>query len=545
MLSEAKGVQGDIATSDEHAQSLSALNKTRAPGLDDGIVRWLVILVCAAALLLPAMYNRAPFLVIDTTAYLRGAETAVATVLGDDWKLDESAAAMATSRETGQAVDEDGGGLTSLDQGIVLSGRSIYYGFLVYLGALLGNLWVSAAIQALIIACCLHLVLVRMWGFSNQLLIGATLSLSIFSPLGYFAGLLMPDILIGVTILLAGAVAARAVTGKDSRFVVLFALAAFACLGHSSHIVVSIGLALLIFLAGAAKQLVPRTATRTALCLAAAALVGVAGELAFNFAVRQQTGHSPLRLPHLAARSIDLGPGAAYAKAHCPEVGFAICAYAPIYPVSWTDFLFSEDRKTGVFAVADAQMKRRISEEQVRFFMAVYREHPAEMTQGLASDILSQIVRFGPITAMYTRSDARHFRESLPETFHDDITQSRIFLDPATRSSMATVTYLSALAGLVAILAYFLVGRLRSARHQSSEFDRFALLALSGVLANAVICAVLSAPFDRFQGRVVWIVPLLGILSVTRLWTGGRSRSERPDAAEQSPTHDGAHARSG
>lgn len=529
MLSETKGFD---AVADRGWGSLGFKGEqSSAP--DDGVAKWLALLICAAILLLPAIYNRAPFLVIDTTAYLHGAETAVATVLGDDWKLDRSAASAASPSETGQTVDEDGGGLTSLDQGIVLSGRSIYYGLLLYFGALLGSLWISAAIQALAIAVCLHLVVVRMWDFSNRLLVGATALLSIFSPLGYFAGLLMPDILIGVTIMLASAIAARAMVGKDRRFLALFALAAFACLGHSSHIVVTIGLSLLIFLAGAAGQLVPRLATCTALCLAVAALVGVAGEIAFNAAVRQQTGFDPLRLPHLAARSIDLGPGTAYARAHCPKAGFAICDYTPIYPVKWTEFLFSEDKRTGVFAVADARTKRRISEEQVSFFTAVYREHPAEMTKGLALDIMSQFVRFGPITAMYTRSDDLHFRDSLPESFYDDVTGSRIFLHPATKSLMTTFTYASVLAGSVAIVACFLFGRLRSTRRQLSDFDRFTLVSLFGVAGNAVACAILASPFDRFQGRVVWIIPLLGILAIARSLKVARSGADFGDTVER------------
>jgi hypothetical protein len=37
-----------------------------------------------------------------------------------------------------------------------------------------------------------------------------------------------------------------------------------------------------------------------------------------------------------------------------------------------------------------------------------------------------------------------------------------------------------------------------------------ALLAL-GLIANAAICGGLSAPADRYQGRVVWAVVLLGL----------------------------------
>ena len=37
----------------------------------------------------------------------------------------------------------------------------------------------------------------------------------------------------------------------------------------------------------------------------------------------------------------------------------------------------------------------------------------------------------------------------------------------------------------------------------------FALLAF---LSNAVICGVLSGPADRYQGRLIWLLPLIAVV---------------------------------
>ena len=33
----------------------------------------------------------------------------------------------------------------------------------------------------------------------------------------------------------------------------------------------------------------------------------------------------------------------------------------------------------------------------------------------------------------------------------------------------------------------------------------------SGILANALVCSVLASPLDRFQARVIWLIPLLAL----------------------------------
>jgi len=40
----------------------------------------------------------------------------------------------------------------------------------------------------------------------------------------------------------------------------------------------------------------------------------------------------------------------------------------------------------------------------------------------------------------------------------------------------------------------------------------FAGLVVLGVLTNALVCGALSTPYDRYQARVVWLLPLLAFM---------------------------------
>ena len=46
-------------------------------------------------------------------------------------------------------------------------------------------------------------------------------------------------------------------------------------------------------------------------------------------------------------------------------------------------------------------------------------------------------------------------------------------------------------------------------RTSTLAFDNFCWVVISGVVFNAVICATLASSMDRFQARVVWLIPLV------------------------------------
>jgi hypothetical protein len=50
------------------------------------------------------------------------------------------------------------------------------------------------------------------------------------------------------------------------------------------------------------------------------------------------------------------------------------------------------------------------------------------------------------------------------------------------------------------------------------------VILIGGVVANAAVTGILSTPHDRYQARVIWLIPLLAMIVLLR-------RRRRPPAA--------------
>ena len=117
------------------------------------VLAGLVLLLTAwISLLWPAAMNGQPFLLHDTTAYIRGAAFPVETLLG--FKTEWSAAEPAAVAQT-QIASVHAHAASSVADKTVYSGRSVYYGSLLFWGYLIGGLWVPALLQAAIVTAAL------------------------------------------------------------------------------------------------------------------------------------------------------------------------------------------------------------------------------------------------------------------------------------------------------------------------------------------------------------------------------------------------------
>jgi hypothetical protein len=70
----------------------------------------------------------------------------------------------------------------------------------------------------------------------------------------------------------------------------------------------------------------------------------------------------------------------------------------------------------------------------------------------------------------------------------------------------------------VALMLVFAISRRRQARNsrrvdeEKTRLAMFVLTVCSTVVVNGMICGALSGPYDRYQARVVWLVPFLATL---------------------------------
>ena len=221
----------------------------------------------------------------------------------------------------------------------------------------------------------------------------------------------MPDVFAALAILAVAVLGAYWPRLTNVERGLLAVLLWFSLVAHSSHfatmMVLIPGLAWVAYRAGW-----PHWRRRAAL-LASCMLLAWMADWGFKQAVVVYTGMPPVRLPHLTARLIDLGPGTRFLKANCPQVGYAACVYVANYPTEWKDFLFSPEPQKGA-ALSDPELKRRISTEQVALAIDVLRSDPVAVVKGLSMDVFRQVARFRVNNWGYNASFLSFLQARLP-----------------------------------------------------------------------------------------------------------------------------------
>ncbi|MDB5964902.1 MAG: putative rane protein [Polaromonas sp.] len=506
---------------------------------------WVLPLLVAVLLLcVPALWNRQPLLYPDTPTYLRGAETGATRLVGPGrlkpWLEAQPVAPAGSPAVAGQGRQMKP--LTSVEDKVVLAGRSVYYGALLYAGYLTSDLWLAVAVQALCVAYVLHLLLVRLWGVGRGRFVAVTAALVALTPLGVYTGLLMPDIFAPLVILSFGTLAVYwRQLGRTDRWA-LSLLLLFGLCAHASHLALAAAMLGVLVLGRLLSQRVRALPAAGLVVAAACVLGGVLGEWAFNKAVTASMGAPPLRLPHSMARLVDMGPGTDYLRTSCPGSGYAACAYLSHLPTAWDDFLFSDDAAKGVFALADGPTKRRMADEQGRFVVDVLRHDFPGVAQGVAVDVLRQLTHFGVDVWGYGERELAMFAGRVPERVYQGLQRS----PPSPMNSWLTLTtQASVLASLVLALVWSLRRRTSHAHpaqpsgpapDRAGSFTSFAAIVTAGVVCNAVLCATLASSLDRFQARVVWLLPLLA-LAVLAGATSTRPAMRHRRASAQATAH--------
>lgn len=468
-----------------------------------------------AALTWPALYNGQPFYSFDTTAYIRGAAAGFekAMHVTTPWSRPEVAASSrdttqgrpATRPDVSDPVPPPAPSVSSIKDKTVLSGRSVYYGALLYLGDWLGGFWFTIIAQAVLMASALVLVL-RALGVSvwPQLAIYAGI-LGVTTSAPFYASYLMPDMFAAVTVLVCASLIARREPLPRLDLILSLVLLALSLAFHSSHVLIAA-----VLLAVALVWNVVRGSWENGRGLAVIGgclVLAACAEGLFGLAVRHFVGAPPLRPPFLMARLIEDGPGEDYLRKTCPGSGFAVCAFVDRLPMTTDEFLWEFD--PGVFSTASAATRRALSAEQFRFALAVLRDRPLETFAALAHDAGRQMLKLSLAEFDFSDENRYRFTAKLPPEYRDRFRASAAYRGLVPTKVLAAIDDAVLLISVAALLAFLSVSPLR--QRLTPVQVRLTALALTGALVNCVVCGVLSGPHDRYQVRVVWIVPFLAL----------------------------------
>jgi hypothetical protein len=281
--------------------------------------------IYAALLLLffwPAIYNSQPFFSPDTSAYVRGFDAGVVWLTGKEsvWTTWASALRAAQGPSDKSLVQPE----NLQSPNFIISGRSVSYGGLLYLGELLGGLWVSIALQAALALAAVSLTLkhFKLLNLPNLLLTTGTLGF--LSSLPFFASFLLPDVFAALAILAAANLLALGNRLNFWERLFWLSLVTAAVVFHPSHlasVVALLGAAIIVWL------LTKKISLLGTMVLGLAVAIGFASEFGFASVVKQVLGVEVSRPPVLTGRLIADGTGSAYLREHCPQAGFVVCKF--------------------------------------------------------------------------------------------------------------------------------------------------------------------------------------------------------------------------
>jgi hypothetical protein len=397
---------------------------------------------------------------------------------------------------------DTGGYLVRWWEGYLVPSRSTTYGLFLAAGWPL-NFWPVVIVQAALAVWVLALAL-RAPGLGRRpgVLLALVAALSLLTTLPFLTGILLTDIFAGTALLalhllvFENDVLARAERGG------LVMLTGFGASTHSATFAVLVAL----LLVGAAVWLVRRKAVPlTGLARGAIALaLGAVMLLTANFAMSGRLTWTPGGYGIVYARLLEDGIVARYLEDHCPDPELRLCPHRHTLPKTADEFLWGESvfDDLGRFDGMAAEMRRTVLESLLAYpWLHLQTAAAAALKQLLAvatgEGVVTSVYHSYGMMELYTPS-------VLPALWAARQQKGEVSFDAVNRLHVPVA--LVSIALLPLIVAFALRRRL------AASLGVLALTVFLAVLANAVVCGVLSNPHNRYGARLAWVATFVVLL---------------------------------
>jgi hypothetical protein len=388
---------------------------------------------------------------------------------------------------------DSGGYLARWFEGYLVPSRSTVYGLFAVAGWPL-DFWPEVLVQAAVAVWIISLML-RVYGLRDRplALLGTVTALAATTSLPWLAGILLTDIFAGTAVLALHLLlfAPASLGRRESAGLVL--LVGFAGATHSATLAV---LMAIVAAAGLARlyrrDLLPLPALGRgagALALAAAMLLGT------NFALSGQFAWTPGGYGIVFARMMEDGIVARYLDDHCPDARLRLCPYRHRLPRTADEFLWSKGPfdELGRFAGLGGEMRTIVLESLA--------EYPGMQIETAVNAAARQLVKVksgeGVLTTIWhTYGIIERYLPSVVPAMRAARQQHGEVSFRALNDVQVPVALISMLLLPVILLA---------GRGEYGDLRLLAATVIVALLANAVVCGVLSNPHDRYGARLAWI----------------------------------------
>ena len=493
----------------------------------DRIRTWIRHTICVLALMWTGLVNGQPFMFqSDTTNYIRAADAAVFVISGgairtvwtDRYTAQIEAKAAKSSpaaRIASKAAAKPAAGANDLGTGLIMGGRSPYIGALMYAGYLLFDFWPFVLLQAGIAYLLIILTMKRFDVYRPRDATILTLALAGLTALPTYNSLLLADAFAGFGII---SFLLLATPGKLSRWeqVFLGAVLITSVVSHLTHIMMLIGMvaALALLTWTRLTAMPPRSAWLAGL---GGIAIGFASVQATSFATKLAFGREPQLLPLLTARFIADGPGRDYLRSGCDHKRFEICKVHIGNPFSDSLILFGRNWDDGAYMLVSSDQRRIMGEQDTAFALAVLKYDPISQIGAIGRNTVRQLayIDYDGLN-QDCFADPRCW-ETLPTKLRDRLRATPSGQGQWPQGAMNGLLYVAVIASFAA-LAITRPAIARADPERWRSLRTWLLVGFAAMLVCAFFGGAVAEPQYRYQGRLIWLVPLAaGIAILIRL----------------------------
>jgi hypothetical protein len=440
----------------------------------DPIHRSGAVVVGASLMTWPAVYNRYPLLYPDSMSYLGNGPLVARALFLHKFSADH------------------GGRSLIYALGILPLHWNLNPWPIVALNALLTAYVIWLAVRSVLprhtVACYLALILL----------------LSLFTDLGWFVAWIMPDVL-GPALYLSIYLLVFAPESLSlSERLIVVVIAWWSVASHVTHLMLAAGMCVLLALPLLFRRQWTHKRLRAVGVVAMIVFAATAVHMALHWYLYGQPSLNGKRPPFLMARVIADGPGKWYLQQHCGDLHLAVCSHVHELPDSVDDFLWGVH---GIWLSSSLEQQERLRGEEMAIVLSTLRAYPRKELIISADHFWEQLHTFGlsdydpnpwilqMIDKVLPGARARYLQSrQAQETLHEEF-----FTTVQDETLMASLV-------VIAIWTVFV-------RPWSRRVIGLTVVIMFVVIANAAVTGILAKVEDRYQARVIWLVPLLaGVL---------------------------------
>jgi hypothetical protein len=375
--------------------------------------------------------------------------------------------------------------------------------------------WLGVVVQTLVASCMIWRVASTVFGITRALrMILLAILLTAGTSLPWFAGWIMPDIL---TPLMVIALALLCFTqGELSRGwgVVLVLTIAAALAFHQANVLVAAWALPALGLCALLGWRATKPSLKGLFAIGIGVTLGVIALVAVNMVAGRGVGLSSNGSVFLLARLLDDGTALSYLEQVCPQQGFAICTQLDELRSYYSVHASSNESLSDHFLWNGPLDKLGGFQAEQREASAIIKgtlsEYPVAQLRAAAHNGWRQLFLVHTGTELESYSKEEYVSTAIRDRFGGSIYAD--FRNSNQMRNMLDFDLINRIhVGVMITSSLLLIGvgtavGLKKGRKTSLYATIFVMTLVAG---NALTLGALSGPHDRYQSRVMWLVPLL------------------------------------